>query len=431
VVRKPLILAVAGLQGSGKTTLARALARKFNWDLVAESSTAMRYIPELFENMRRLAFEAQIGFLSNKAIAIQEKIAAGVPIVLDRTLHEDWHVFARYFRSIDMIDDRAFSTYVAVADYFTSVIPAPGLVLFCDCPLEVAKGRIDGRKRESQSRYPANHLESIAELYATWFDDYQAGPLARIDTVKHDFRDEGVLHLISDEVAELLTNPPSREQLDLFFAAAESTAESPSRIVELVRGVDETRIVVDWERAGKLPLRLPLGAFAYVAAPFTEFARSETAASTDQSDELLPAATLHGKIPVGEYRRALLGLENRLANHELETLIPHRDVNLWGRKTVLPNDVYAHCMLAVQKADLVVAILGHSPGAHFEVGLAQGLGKPVLLIHCSEIPPSYLATGMSFAAKRTFIARCERVRDIPSVLTRPNVETFLKSVLTV
>ena len=62
----------------------------------------MRYIPDLFSDMRRLAFEARIGFFCNKAIALQERIASGLNVVLDRTLYEDDAVFANYFVTVQV-----------------------------------------------------------------------------------------------------------------------------------------------------------------------------------------------------------------------------------------------------------------------------------------------------------------------------------------
>ncbi len=428
---KPIIIGVAGLQGSGKTTLARGIAKKFGWEFVAESATAMRYIPDLFSDMRRLAFEAQIGFFCNKAIALQERIASGLNVVLDRTLYEDAAVFANYFHQIAMIDDRAFATYNTLADYFTSIVPAPDLTIYCDCPVAVAKARIDARKRESQKSYPENHVEDIGRIYESWFATYDSGPLARIDSAINDFRDEKVIRRIADEVSTMLARPRRDEQQDLFAQFLPQRPAEAEVLVEEVRGMERMSSFLrgsDIDPKKQL-ISLPSGPFAYLAAPFTEFARIDPIENERDSGELIPLPQPHGAIPIGVYRRALLGIEKRLQDFRLETLIPHRDVNKWGHKTVLPGDVFGHCKLAVQQADLVVAVLGYSPGAHFEVGLAQGMGKPVLSIQCSEIPTSYLATGMASTPSGSFVASCKRVRDLPSVFLRPDVQQFLESAI--
>ncbi len=428
---KPIMIGVAGLQGSGKTTLARGIASKFGWEFVAESATAMRYIPDLFSDMRRLAFEAQIGFFCNKAIVLQERLASGLNVVLDRTLYEDAAVFASYFHQIAMIDDRAFATYNTLAEYFTSIVPAPDLTIYCDCPVAIAKARIDARKRESLKSYPAKHVEDIGRLYERWFATYNAGPLARIDSEVNDFRDEKVIRRIADEISSMLARPRLDKQQDLFAHVMPRRPAQTVTLVEEIRGMTQMSSYISNSDIDpkKHLITLPPGPFAYLAAPFTEFARIGTIVNEQDSGELIPLPQLHGSIPVGVYRRALLGIERHLQGFRLETLIPHRDVNKWGHKTVLPGDVFGHCKLAVQQADLVVAVLGHSPGAHFEVGLAQGLGKPVLSIQCSEIPTSYLATGMAIAPRSSFVAVCERVRDLPSVLQRREVQQFLEAAI--
>lgn len=424
---KSIMIGVAGLQGSGKTTLARGIAGKFGWEFVAESATAMRYIPDLFSDMRRLAFEAQIGFFCNKAIALQERLASGFNVVLDRTLYEDAAVFANYFHQIAMIDDRAFATYNALADYFKSIIPAPDLTIYCDCPVSVAKARIDERKRESQKSYPKNHVEDIGRLYESWFANYESGPLVRIDSEANDFRNDRVIRQIADEVSGILARPARDEQPDLFTPSSSRSPVETFALIEEVRGMDRmSGFISDLDVGSKRRLfSLPSGPFAYLAAPFTEFARIDPVEKGREGEELISLPQQHGAVPVGVYRRALLGIEKRLQDYRLETLIPHRDVNKWGHKTVLPGDVFESCKLAVQHADLVVAVLGYSPGAHFEVGLAQGLGKPVISIQCSEIPTSYLAKGMAGAPGGLFVASCERVRDLPAVLRRREVQQFL------
>ena len=427
------ILGVAGIMGSGKSTLAEGVAGLLGWEYIAESATAQRYLPELFEKMDRLAFEAQVGFLCNKAVIVMSRLQAGVSIVLDRTIYEDWHVFARYFHNIGKIDRRAYDTYVAIAEYFTDTIPPPVLTLLCDCPLEIASQRISARKREAQKHYPPNHLQDIHALYSAWVDTYDAGPLAKVDTVANDFTKPDALAALAEEIRALFETPSAQRQLNLFAPPAHTLSQNKPAILHSLRGAHQIPEILTRPQANRAStVRFPKHPFAYIAAPFTQFAsqRSTSRKSTvPPPADLISVSSPHGTIPAGKFRCTLLALEKALARKTFNSLIPHRDVNRWGKKTILPGDVFAHCSLAIRRADLVVAVLGSSPGAHYEVGLAQGLAKPVVAIHCAEIPLSYIATGMSEAPMRTLVCKCDHIRDIPHVLERPEVDAFLSAIL--
>lgn len=86
-------IVVSGLNSSGKTTLAEALATKLNWKYIPESEIGLEYVEDLFKDMKRWAFEAQISFMTNKALNIIKHLNNKVNFVLDRSLFEDIFIF--------------------------------------------------------------------------------------------------------------------------------------------------------------------------------------------------------------------------------------------------------------------------------------------------------------------------------------------------
>src|SRR5687768_12834884 len=97
-MRKRLIVAISGMMGSGKTTLASNLARLLRWDSIPESLTAIKYLPDLFSDTQRWAYETQLAFLAEKGIQL---LTPGTrAIVLDRSLQEDVQIFAQYWHDV-------------------------------------------------------------------------------------------------------------------------------------------------------------------------------------------------------------------------------------------------------------------------------------------------------------------------------------------
>jgi deoxyadenosine/deoxycytidine kinase len=109
--RRPWIIAVAGLMGAGKTTLATQLARRFGWSYIPKRRVAGEYIRDLFTAPTRWAFEAQLAMFCSKALDITQQLDNRTNLIVDRSLEEDLGVFASYFYKCGHIDERAFLTY--------------------------------------------------------------------------------------------------------------------------------------------------------------------------------------------------------------------------------------------------------------------------------------------------------------------------------
>src|SRR4051812_7915361 len=93
----PYYVAVAGMMGSGKTTLVNQISTVLKWRVAPQYNPAKKYLSDLFKNSERWAFDAQIGFLTSKALQVSSFVNENVNFVLDRSIFEDYRIFAQYF----------------------------------------------------------------------------------------------------------------------------------------------------------------------------------------------------------------------------------------------------------------------------------------------------------------------------------------------
>src|ERR1035441_10043783 len=341
-------MAMSGLQASGKSTLAKSLARRLGWSYIAESTAAKQYLDDFFKNPKELAFETQLAFLCNKALLILQKLRSGENIILDRTLYEDCYIFAKYWKDRGDITDRDFQTYTALAKHFLEEIPPPDLIIYSTCSLKVAETRIAERNRLSgggkgyQNKYPPNHLKDILRLYKKWVRDYRDGAIYSIDSEVFDFRDRQVVDKIHSEIAELISAAQAIDNqldLDLFSHLSRATIHVPPN-PKILRRISDIKSDLSTKRPLKedVPNQnwSPASPYAYIAAPFTTIA-VDPSFKADKT-ELFSLPPLHGRINRGVFRNCLLATARALHGVGLNTLLPHRDVNQWGKKILRSED---------------------------------------------------------------------------------------------
>jgi len=97
---EPVIIAVAGPVGSGKTTLTETLSKMMGYLYLPESQAALQYLPDRFQFPERWSFESQIAFIAFRAADIQQALRDGRSMIVDRTIDENIEVFARYYYEV-------------------------------------------------------------------------------------------------------------------------------------------------------------------------------------------------------------------------------------------------------------------------------------------------------------------------------------------
>lgn len=420
----PQVMAVSGIMGSGKTTLARNLALAFNYRFVGESRSARQYLPDLQRDPSKWAFETQLAFFANKAFALMEVIDKQLGAVIDRSLHEDVEVFAKYYFETDAMDERAYSVYSALSNYFLEELPLPEIIIFCECSMQTAKRRIKKRNRLDAGLHLVDQLEDISNYYSAWLKRCPARTIVRIDSDRWDWRKPDIFFQIAREIETLYErveiNPV---QPDLFLptpAPIDSTRiqNAPKQQILQIQRHEKPSTDFFGSNIDYSPLPYPS---AYLAAPFTAVASPQSQLPSD----LFLDPHAHGTIPLGGLRQALLDLERVLLQVGINCLIPHRDVNNWGNSSLLSSDVVRLCTTHVSRCDLFVGILAQSHGSHYELGIARGLSKPSIIVHCEELDESFIASGFQNKNNDLLPVYCRHLSDIPKRFLDSDVRNFL------
>lgn len=177
-------IAIEGVIGAGKTSLAKKLADHFGGKEFLEKQDENPFLKDFYKNPRQYAFPTQLFFLLSRYRQQQE-----IPqrelfhnlLVADYLFAKD-----RIFASINL-EDRELFLYDKIASLLEQDIPKPDLVLYLQSNTERLMDNIRKRNRDYEKNITEDYIRELNEAYNQFFINYQDSPLLIINSTEIDF----------------------------------------------------------------------------------------------------------------------------------------------------------------------------------------------------------------------------------------------------
>jgi deoxyadenosine/deoxycytidine kinase len=197
---------IAGNIGAGKTSLARLIADRLEWDAFYESVDDNPYLADFYRDMSTWSFHLQVFFLGHRAkihrhLCTQHANSS----ILDRSIYEDAEIFARALHSLHHLDERDLQAYRSVYDEVIQNLPAPSLLVYLRATVPTLMERIRRRSRDIETGITAEYLSLLSSFYDEWMDRFDLCPVLTIPSDELDFvKYEQHLTVITDRVLDRL-----------------------------------------------------------------------------------------------------------------------------------------------------------------------------------------------------------------------------------
>lgn len=202
---KHLVL-VAGNIGTGKTSLTERIGQRLGWHGGYESVADNPYLSDFYGDMTAWAFSLQVFFLGHRAEQYLQASRDPRSAILDRSIYEDFHIFARALHHMGNMTERDFLSYHRLFDLVVASLPRPDLLIFLKAPVGVLLARINRRARIMETGITPEYLSLLDTYYDEWLNGFDMCPVLTIrsddlDYVNQPRHLETVVRRIQDKLA--------------------------------------------------------------------------------------------------------------------------------------------------------------------------------------------------------------------------------------
>lgn len=183
---KHLVL-VAGNIGAGKTSLTERIGARLGWRSGFESVADNPYLSDFYADMRAWSFHLQVFFLGHRAEQYLEAARDARSAILDRSIYEDFYIFARALHHMGNLAERDYLSYNRLFDLVVESLPRPDLLVYLKAPVPVLMNRIHRRARNIETGISAEYLSLLDSFYEEWLAAFDLCPALTIRSDDMDF----------------------------------------------------------------------------------------------------------------------------------------------------------------------------------------------------------------------------------------------------
>jgi deoxyadenosine/deoxycytidine kinase len=181
------MIVLAGNIGAGKTSLTERIGERLGWTTAFESVADNPYLPDFYEDMKAWGFHLQVYFLGHRAEQHIHLAKLAESAIVDRSIYEDAHIFARALHHMGNMNDRDYEAFLRVYDLIVRNLPRPDLLIHLQAPVPVLMERIRRRARNIETGISEDYLNLLESFYEEWIREFDLCPVLTIRSDDLDF----------------------------------------------------------------------------------------------------------------------------------------------------------------------------------------------------------------------------------------------------
>lgn len=208
-----MYIAIEGVIGVGKTTLARMLQNTFEAEVLLEVFEENPFLSDFYGDRARYAFQTQIFFLLSRYHQqnnnVPKVLSDGKNLISDYTFAKD-----ALFAGINLKGDE-LDMYHRVHEALGEKIPKPDLLVYLQASTDTLMNRIAFRDRPYERAMERSYIDELNQVY----DDFFSKPFDHTPILKIDSNELNIIQnpehikLVENKIRETLGLSPFQPSL--------------------------------------------------------------------------------------------------------------------------------------------------------------------------------------------------------------------------
>ena len=210
-----MYVAIEGVIGVGKTTLARLLQPAFDAEVILEVFEENPFLSDFYSDRERYAFQTQIFFLLSRyhqqRRTITDLVSTGRNVIADYTFAKD-SLFAR----VNLRGDE-LGMYYKVHEALAEKIEKPDLLVYLQATTDTLMQRITLRDRPYERQMERGYINELNLAYDEFFSKaFDHTPVLTVDSNELNIiQNAEHLKQIENRIRQSLSLPPFQQALPL------------------------------------------------------------------------------------------------------------------------------------------------------------------------------------------------------------------------
>lgn len=199
-------ITVEGPIGVGKTSLAKAIAKHFQFKLLKEIVDENPFLNKFYDDIEAWSFQTEMFFLCNRYKQLEDIQSTytqhKLPVVAD------YHIFKNLIFAQRTIQESQFDKYTDIYNILTEDMPKPNMVIYLDASLDTLMHRIALRGRDFEKNISEAYLTQLSADYAQFMNEFEA---ANPDIPVLRFSGDGMDFILREDDLDIILTAVSNQ----------------------------------------------------------------------------------------------------------------------------------------------------------------------------------------------------------------------------